>query len=561
MNDQKDKLLESANTYLQLGKLLKKKRNSWANREVEKIISLNISYEEKIIRIIKIDEAVLRQKEILHKKKPTQQKPHKSLKHEIDLPPEKLQKENFVIYLLFHFTKIARFGRKTQTLKTKFINLSFQMHPKVGASLYDIHKLIQELIDPLNYLVEKGWMILTKEEYNIIFNFYDFCDQYYKDFLIDFDYTDLILMQKTFLMITKDESRIELLLKSVEKGLKDHSLYSLRVKTLIDKIKMIVYPNIMIPSLTNILLAIQMMDLKRFCRFSDLVFTENPPSIKKNIYLAPENIMGNIKRFIWEKQNLLDDKEKEYHYLLFIIEKFVPNWENHSFDLLKKFSSTNTETTNQPLQSVSDLSKFLLLLLKEYLRVFKEFTLEKVSLITTDNHVVMEKIIPYSLDSEFRSIQSEYHFLSDFMKEHPLKNIAYNRYSEYVNNGITVSDDENALFTIIKKLSNSFYQISIKLFQNYAFENKLDEIPINKRLELFQDKDIFEKTIPYAKGRLNLNYYLSNKTVLEAYLSLMEFSVNFSLLFLNEDLHRKLKAIPLMREELTKLIYLIQRME
>ncbi len=568
-DEHKDKILESANTYLQLGKLLKAKRTSWAKQEVEQILSRHISDEEKIQEIIKIDQASAKQKEILQRKKnklKDQQVEKKTVKP-VESPPKKLHKENFLMYLLVHYRKIAKFGHETQTLKANYLNFSFQVNTRVGVTLYNIQTSIHKLLDSLQWLKENAWQVLSKEEYNLIIAFYDFCDQYYKEFLQNFDYTDLVLVQKQFFIITQKDSYKDMLLSAIKKGLQANPGYASKIEEIIQEIRKIVYENEMTPSLTHIIQALHMQDLKRYCRVKDIIYTEEPPALKKNRYNAPDRVMKKINQHLWNKQTYFLAKKNELQLLDFITGKIY--YQNQpSYRILKQFSPLfigNQQEDQQAavdfLKEKEDLAGFTLGLLKEYSRVFKQFTTEKVPIIVADGKIVEEKITPYALDEKFRSIQEMYRFLSDTMKKIAFGKIHYNRFQEYIDKKITVSENEKTLFLTIEDLSRFFYELATQLFKNYNYEKEINSLPNHERIKILDDLDIFEKTVPYSKGKINLNYLLSNKTVLEGYIDLLEVCLSFAMLFLNQDLIKRLKYKTKLQEEVNDLTQLMLRMK
>ncbi len=588
MNTQKnkDQLLKSAKTYLTLGRILKEKRGAWARREVEYILKQDIPDETKLREIRKIDQAAITRKQLQDKQKKENQarKAHKHPLPNIEPPAEKLSKSSFISYFLFQYRKIARFGRKTGTLIPRYTRLSFTPDPKVAVSLTKIQGLIQKLLDPLHDLIEKSWVELSKEEYNLILAFYDFCDHYYKEFLQDFHQDDLILIQKEFFTVIQKDSYHDLLIEGVKKGLSGHSLYGLRINDIVEDIKKVISEDTLKPSLSQILLSMHMEEIKRFCRLKDVIHTENPPLIKQKRYMASEEILGRIRQYVWNHEQILSKKEKEDQYMDFVTQKVLGNGRNHDSAFLLKFSSLDPLTeeadersTISVKEGIDDLAFFTLMLLKEYFRVFKGFSQGKVSLVTTEKKILQEKIIPYSYDGLFQKVQEEFKLLNDMMRgggrftvdggrwekrrtgEGVIGKVSFTQYEESIEKGI--HDGNDPLFMILKDLAHSFYEISIHLYDNYAFEESLNRISHLERLELVKEKDIFEKTIPYSKAKLNLNYFLSNKTVLEAYQDLLTFSIHFALFYLDHDLMSRLENPNHLKDEIIHLKTLIQRMK
>ncbi len=571
MNTQKskDQLLKSANTYLTLGKVLKEKRGAWARREVEHILKQDLSDETKLREIRKIDQAAVTRKQIQDKqnKEVKEKKAHKDQLIDLEPPAQKLSRGSFISYFLFQYRKIARFGRKTGTLIPRYTRLSFMPDPRVDASLTAIQLLIQKLLDPLHDLIEKSWVYLTKEEYNLIFAFYDFCDHYYKEYLQDFRQEDLILVQKEFFTVIQKESYQDLLMEGVKKGLSGHPLYGLRINDIVEDIKKVIAEDIMNPSLSQILLSMHMREVKRFCRLKDVIHTENPPLIKQKRYTTSDEVLGEIRQYVWHHEQILSEKEKEDQYIDFVTQRILVDGRNHNFAFLLKFASldflpeeSDEKGMSQVKEGIDDLAFFTLLLFKEYFRVFKGFSQEKISLVTTEKKILQEKIIPYSYDSLFQKLQKDYKLLSDMTRGGVIEKVSFTQYKEYREKGVH-GEGKHPLFMILKDLAQSFYEISIHLYDNYAFEDHLSQISHQERLELLKDKDIFERTIPYSKAKLNLNYFLSNKTVLEAYLDLLTFSVQFASFYLDQDLTGRAESQDSLKKEIINLKTLIQRMK
>jgi len=564
----KDKLIESANTYLSLGKLLKKKRSRWAKQEVQKVLALNISDGEKVIEIRKIDQIALSRIKLLDKEKQAgTSKPHKVETPPVESPPAKLKKVSFLSYLLFEYRKIARFGKKTRTLKGRFPYKPFTFREEVDDSLFEIQNLTRELLDPLNYLIEKGWASFNKEEYNVLSAFYSFCDKYYKEYLQDFSLEDLKYVEEDFLAVVQKDRYKDMLYDLVRKGLEDHSLYSKRLDGIIRNIQRIIEPDLMCPSMTDIVLALEMRELKRFCRLMDLVFSRPPYPIRRNQYQASDKVMAEIRKYVWQKEQELASGRGECEFLAFVAERLIPDWRNPGFALIKRLSPNPVDEADREEDSpewrdeIPDLAEFAILLLKEYNKVFLAFATDKVSLITADGSIIAERIVPFKVESHFLTIQENYRMLTELLKRGEIKKVSFKGYESWVNHGDPIPDEESALYLILKTISDNFYDISRKMHENYVHEKEIGAMPVNERLNHVKDKNIFEETIPYSRGRINLNYLLSNKTVLEAYLELMRFAVSFSYFFLNERLMTRLELVPSLRKEIISLKQLIQRMK
>lgn len=561
----KDKLLKSANTYLELGKLLKKKRTSWARNEVEKILNQSTSDAEKIIAIKKIDDAALIDQEI-KKNRAKESKAHKESSAEIPtIHSEGLKKSNVIIYLLFHFRRINSFAKKSRALELHFPNLYFTLSKDVNTSLKTILSMIQELFEPLDYILKNSWRSLTKEEYNSIQAFYHWANEFYQLNMKKFDYPDLLLIEKEFLILIQTEDNKIKLTESIEKALLN-TPYQAEGKKYLDYIEQIIEDDKMKPSFSQILQAYHISSLHRYITISDLILFEKPPLIKTNRFQVDDDLQNKIRQYLWQKELLLIEKEKELKLIDFIEQRIVKDYQNHDFEYLKNFApkyyldKNGKKEINNFHQDVQDLSYFSNELLKSYRDVFKNFTLNKVSLVSSDNKIIQERLTPYSLTDHFKKIEDTHRMIMDLMDHKSILKTNFKRYIDYVREGKHVDDMERSLFDILNDLSRIFYDIALKLFQNYNNEKELNKKTQEERLKLLQQKDIFEKTIPFARGRLNLNHFLSHITVTEAYIHLIEFSANFALLFENNDIltalsqkNNVLTEINLLKEDIERL--------
>ncbi len=128
---------KQANTFIKLGKLIKKKRPPKQHERVNQIAESSLTTEEKIICIEEIDrklrEPKLKPKPVVQaKKRPNNikkpllskgkdvvnrlQKPIEDLKLNI----KKIIPSKFFSYLFHHRTRIREFGTNTKTLKKRF---------------------------------------------------------------------------------------------------------------------------------------------------------------------------------------------------------------------------------------------------------------------------------------------------------------------------------------------------------------------------------------------------------------------------------------------------------
>ncbi len=509
-NHKKDKVLETAKLYLQLGTLLKKKRPLWAKEKVEKIIAEDINNNKKINHILKIDKTIKEQNTILKKKNLHNNIKKTKKQYKKTTPIKKLKRENILSYILFQYKKIVSFGIQTKTLKPYPLTLGFKIDHNVGTSLYHLNSTIKELLEPLYYLVENSWVTLNKEQYNLIIVFYDFCSQYNQSFLKNFDYTDIMVLEDNFLTVIQKNSYKQMLIDSFREGIKDNDSHKPKLENYINNVKKIIEPNIMLPSLTHIILALHMVDLRQFINIKELIYTENPPSIKKNRYLAPDNVIKDIQTMIAKKSQAILSLEEEIRFMEFANKLLFDKDINPNFSIIIEFLNGKANKIDIDKEK-NDLINLVLSLLKEYISVFKAFTLDKIKITTKDNNVVEEKVTPYALDNDFRNIMSEYRQIMELnIKDY--NKLSFEEYKTYINTNTETQNNKANFFIILKRLSKTFYELSFKLFHSYFYEKELIRLSSSEKMKLAKNKDLFEKSIPYSKGRINLNYYLSNKT-------------------------------------------------
>ena len=560
----KKQIIHSAKVYLKLGKLLKKEgRGDWGEEQVVHVMGEEISDWEKIRRIEEIDRIIAVSRGIGKEGGGVEEKVGmKDMKDMKELGKVdrwmKIESAGWLRYWFLEHRRIYRYVKRRRTLLRK--KLQFSRHPGFEKSLRERYRIVMDLLDPLYQFLEEGWKYLGKREYNLIHNLYRFFCGFLNVWKKEDKYEaweGWIRLYLVFLVEGQGVKKLEEILRSCGGKI----LEKVKLEEMILRIEEVLSEEKLGPSLGEYFLSLYMVKMRRYCRYEDWVYSEEEKvaRIKRSRYEGGEKFVLKIQSYLREKEREYMQKKRWYKYLRFVDENYggvaeAGEW----YEMIEKVCGMMSGMQVYGVgylkgwfRNIEDLGEFLLLLMGVYYEIFQEIGEGEVEVILKHGGRVRERVVPYHLEDRWRSLKKNYEDLRGLMMRGFIMGLSYKDYMEGIG--------DESLRRVIGGVGKDFVDLSMKLYDNFQFEDNLKEKTSLEKLELGKEKDIFEYGVPYRRGKLGMSSYLGGKSVWEGYEMLMRFGVEMGLFLREERLRMNLDLLVSLGEELDRLGEEIER--
>jgi hypothetical protein len=286
----------------ELGALLKKERNEYDLVRVEQVLTLSIDVEQKIERIKRIDRESQERKGDAGEEETTDDA---QVSRNRGLLKIRHRASTFVSYLFIDYTRIRTFGIRTHTLTTGMFSLRMRVSK-------DIVKAFQRYLQPcavetekcLKYILDLGWMYLTKRQYNLVEAFNRLCVKISTTHfgLLDYSSRDLIDklwgIEKYFFTMHYREEYLRELIGAVTTVLRQEDPPRYDPDRIRSLIKDILTAESMVPSLFNFLVALNMVKYRRFLTLGDLTARNVGRVVAVDSFTCHPEIQQRIDQFI-----------------------------------------------------------------------------------------------------------------------------------------------------------------------------------------------------------------------------------------------------------------------
>ncbi len=315
-------LTHEAEIYLQIGRLLKKERPQEIQDKVMQMLNLDISLEEIIKKIKEMDnieglkarvsgpaneggtETFQRKKYIVQAA--TVQKNIRGIK----VPRKKL---NFFKYLFTEWLNIRRFSLKTPIIRSGFFKFKIDMK---RAQWESIQKDASLILHYLRFILENGWMILSKHEYNRLVLLKKLCDEISACNMTYFHDDEYVLgkiapVEMYFLACHYRQDYSNKILDSLIFVLKYFKRSEDKIHSVSFFVNKLLFQTRDVYSLYNLILAVNMVNYRKYIGLYDLI-QELPGGVISNYdFDCDGNTRPKIAAFISEKEMRLEQLMEE----------------------------------------------------------------------------------------------------------------------------------------------------------------------------------------------------------------------------------------------------------
>jgi hypothetical protein len=340
-SDDAARIKSEAQSLIELGNLLKRKRSPEQQEQIEQIIHSSRETEAKIAEIKRIDsESSVASNEKRHKKhraaedterinrfgrRDTQESQRIKRKKIINNrhSVKKLPSYNsFFRYLFSDFRKIKEFGIKHRLLCSSIIPGKLRVNRNAGVLLTkSLKPTARELLPLLEKVIEEGWKFLTKADYNLVVIMKDLAKKvidipfvHYKPSrrrnLLD-RYFDL---ENLFICLHYRENYPQRIIDSFETVYENLSEGIEKTEDGIIKIKRLLFPDVTLPSLQNFILMLNMLKFRKFVSLQDLINPKTGKIVETNRFDCSRSIQSRINALVNDMKHeilILYRKEKE----------------------------------------------------------------------------------------------------------------------------------------------------------------------------------------------------------------------------------------------------------
>ncbi len=358
-NGQENGILEASQEYSRMAELLKAEREPEAAAMVKQILESGDSLQDKIRKIELIDaqeigkvidEAPLSKEEVQE----IIRNKHVSTDEVAQKNSEKIKikqmRNPFFFYFFKDYKKIREFGKYSGFIRfgLNISGIKFNYNP-VKSLFAGLKKDAGELINVLNFVLDKGWMDLDKLDYNLIIVFKRLCEALtavkapkssysLKQMLENYKEIETYFLTCQYQVEYPDIIRSSII-QVLEKQHRPAGLVELAEI----QVRRILFQDDA-PCLYNCILALNMSEYRRFIKIGDMIRNQQGGVINTFSFDCTALIQQKINVYINDKtkawQNLLQEKAeigKIQYFLKHFIRQDSSGYRSYSFTLLTDF--------------------------------------------------------------------------------------------------------------------------------------------------------------------------------------------------------------------------------
>ncbi|MBA7536363.1 hypothetical protein ES705_28626 [subsurface metagenome] len=358
----KREIQKEAEDLITLGNLLSTDRNQKKQLSVENVMHSNLSIQEKIKRIRKVDQSVEEHPDkgkILQKGKGVILKDLKSGKGKIlqkgkgvilrDMKRKRAKKagveikashnpRSYLFFLFKEYRNVREFGKKTHIFVSVLFPPMVRLNKDLGTFFAKyLQPAAAELLEILNPVLEIGWLYLHKIDYNLISGLKKLCRKINSTNFKLLNYKDKMLINRLrslenhFLMLQYRSEYPEKIISACDTVLNKDLNFEADPNNMPGLVRKILAKEVMLPSLYNFLLGLNMLKYNRFFTLSELIRRNSGEIIDSSDFDCELKIYDKIQSYIEEStQNLLLLHEKKKGILK--LRDFLPTNENGEAD-------------------------------------------------------------------------------------------------------------------------------------------------------------------------------------------------------------------------------------
>ncbi len=349
------KLDTEAEVYIKVGKLLKKNRSHEAQELVFQVLNSEISMDDKIKRIQEIDasdksvikeHAVINENEIAEILTRYNVTTEETANKNINYLKKPIYKKQFFQFFFKEYFKIRNYAKDSRILHlTAFsVKLNFKKY-----LLVSLQKEASLLLNYINPVLETGWTLFTKFEYNLLNQFKKLCedisrtDLTYNNNEIQF-LAKIKSIESRFLICNYQPEYPDIISRCLSEFMRDFLKQDVHIEHVVTLTKKILLPSGDQHSLYHIILGLNIVIFRQFFSLEDLIQRKSGAVINDFNFDCSDSINNKIDFYISDNEKILKDLLhqksdiiKMNHFLKQFIRKDETGKERYKFALLVSF--------------------------------------------------------------------------------------------------------------------------------------------------------------------------------------------------------------------------------
>ncbi len=406
MDNEKEKnYMEASLEYSRMAELLKKERPAEAAIMVKDILESGESLQEKIRKIelidaqeisLSIEQTLITNEEaqdIIRKKHVLTEETARKNCEKIKI---KLPKNHFLLYLFRDYKKIRLFGKSAGFIRFGFnpsgVKFDFT---RLRTLLNSLQKDAGDLMETLNFVLDKGWMDLDKLGYNLIVIFKQLCQAIVSAPIARIGTSGRQLLMKyrdveTFFLSCHYQPEYPDIIRA---SIVDVLLKQKKAESTIElseiQTKRILWEQGNFLCLHNFILSINMFEYRRFVKLDDLIHRQQGGIVNTFSFDCPPNIQQKINVYINDKtqslQNLLRDKveiNRIQYFLKHFIKQDSSGYRSYNFKIFIDFYNYTGFGAEEDCFSYdkSNTAKLAFNIFSKFLAEFENFFIDKINI-------------------------------------------------------------------------------------------------------------------------------------------------------------------------------------
>jgi hypothetical protein len=407
MDNEKDKNnIDMSLEYSKMAELLKKERQADAALTIKEILESGDSLQEKIRKIelvdaqeisLSIDQTSIsaeEAQEIIRKKHVLTEETAKKNSEKII---SKIMKTPFLFFIFRDYKKIRMFGKSTGFIKFGLNPAGMKFDFARAKSMFNVlQKDASELMEILNFVLDKGWMDLEKLDYNLIVIFRQLCQA-----IISAPYARIGTSGRQFLTRYRDVEALFLTCRYqgeypdiIRAGISNVLFKQKKPEGTIElseiQVKRILGDEHDTANLLNFILSINMFEYRKFLKIDDLIRRQAGGIVNTFSYECPPNIQLKINVYINDKmqtwKNLLKDKaeiNRIQYFLKHFIRQDSSGYRSYNFNVFSEFynfSGPGLLCEDSFSYDKGNTAKLALNFFTKFLNEFENFFIDKIGI-------------------------------------------------------------------------------------------------------------------------------------------------------------------------------------
>jgi hypothetical protein len=584
-NKSSEKINREADILIELGTLLRKERSAQKNAQVQKIFESDLSDEEKVEQIKRLDSetGVVEQEQKRQNGKNGADRGERVERYFGTVPPKEkkrrgkkrsrssytlkhhFQRPGYFSFLFRHYGKIKEFGFSTRTMVSTIFPPGIKADREMRSALeIQLKPVAKEVAVILNQLMGNSWLFLHKKEYNLLVLLTELCNSIESTEFTSLNFNDPKVSERLkqtehlfWLLHYRKEyfdqirTSIDLLLEKNRRNIRNLELLPGMIKKLMAK-------NELRPSLYNVLLAVNMMRYRRYITQDALLIEGHGELIGTREFDCEEETAEKIDEHISKLITQLELLEKERKEIL-KVRAFMQRDENGNVDIepLRSLYESGVPSKKVSFEKEKDkLLNFLGHFTRAFLEVFEDLLCCRVR-ISGIGSVILFEGDPFRKDlGKLQMISSK---CEDLNFQLPV--FSQKRYMEITIKHAQAIESEAEAVSLIGETVASLRSIASRIIP-LLHSGPFDRIV---RAENFQKIGLgvsdYQKT-PFPSGNLleNSGTYVEGRSIGDIFSLLVSVSYLFGFFFNDRNVLNVLRRENQVQHDMEGIIETIERL-